>query len=405
MKYKVDQMIHTNRSDLQITEHLFSKTKTMGYFAKEIDTEREIFIKQYKSPKSRSPWYGDYILYQEEIRKRLEVSKMQRFIIPIYDFFEFIPEGKRYPSYNQAFVRLQPEEHRTLTSMLLEKKINWEHRKIFAMSLVSILGFLHEQNIIHCDLKPDNIVLFQNPQAKTSYKMWLIDMDFSILSDQQAPWHNDTNNGYVGTFDYMSPEHILGKTPVKKSDIFTLSLILYEILTNTHPYRNKDINALLSHAADYPELLGVYENGKAEEIRKVLQAGLDPNPKYRPDLDIFRDCLRETFVLSEEKPHIHLQYPNGVVQKVESGTALRRIFLEEQLGGESKYWNEQLQVLLLYKLDRWLVVPNPKTKNLTCINQNPIYKPTSIQHGDRICLRSRGTDRRTQDIKILFHRK
>ena len=91
MKYKVDQIIQTNRSDLQIKERIFSKAKTIGYFAKAVDTQQEIFVKQYNSPKSRSPWYVEYIAYQEEIRKRLEHSKMRRYIAPIYDFFEFTP--------------------------------------------------------------------------------------------------------------------------------------------------------------------------------------------------------------------------------------------------------------------------------------------------------------------------
>ena len=403
MKYKVDQIIQTNRSDLQIKERIFSKAKTIGYFAQAVDTQQEIFVKQYNSPKSRSSWYVEYITYQEEIRKRLEHSKMRRYIAPIYDFFEFTPEGKRFPSYNQAFFRLKPEEHKSLTDILLQQDLEWEHRKIFALSLVSLLGFLHQQNIVHCDLKPDNIVLFKNPQSKTSYKMWLIDMDFSILSDKKAPWHDDSNNGYVGTVDYMSPEHLSGKTPVKESDVFTLALILYEILSNKHPYRGKDINALLSHAAAYPQLLGSYNNGKDREIQKILQAGLHLNPKDRPTLEDFRKCLLENFSTGKEEPHIYLEYSDGGTQKIFDGHPLRKYTVQEFLGQDSKYWNEHLQVVVLYKQNHWMVVPNPNIQNLTCVNQKPIYQPTIIHHGDLLQLRSRERDRSTKPIKILFY--
>jgi hypothetical protein len=95
------------------------------------------------------------------------------------------------------------------------------------------INAIHRAGVIHTDLKPENFYLLPDPAMAVKYKLRVIDMDFSLLEGKQAPWHG--HEGYVGTPGYLSPEHLAGKVPVKASDVFTLGLILGQVLGGGHP--------------------------------------------------------------------------------------------------------------------------------------------------------------------------
>jgi serine/threonine protein kinase len=144
---------------------------------------------------------------------------------------------------------------------------------------------LHEVKIVHSDLKPDNLILIPDATIGMGYKLRIIDLDWALLSDKQAPWHG--KQGYVGTPGYMSPEHIQGKTPSHASDIFTCGIILSEILNGEHPYKDhsdETYNEAVLRGAFTPiklkQSIDKLENHLF--LESVLNACLDPEPSNRP---------------------------------------------------------------------------------------------------------------------------
>ena len=263
----------------------------MAHSAKAISPSKEaVFFKQYKLPTVRSAWYEDYVKYQKEVKTRIENSAAKDFCYRFLDFFESKDSGIR--AYYQVFEFISGGKD--LAEKLNDSSMNWRQRIVFAKTFMNAMRILHDIDIVHSDLKPENLYLLP-ADNRNGYTLKVIDMDFSILSDRKAPW--DGFEGYVGTPRYYSPEHIKGIVPVEKSDIFTCGIILYELLTkNGHPYDYADTEMYakkaLAHDAAYPELLDSFgEEYHNRVVCSTIYRMLSPNPEERPTAEFVHKIL------------------------------------------------------------------------------------------------------------------
>jgi eukaryotic-like serine/threonine-protein kinase len=107
------------------------------------------------------------------------------------------------------------------------------------------LDYAHHQGVIHRDIKPANIMLLEDGRVKVT--------DFGIALVVDA---SKTRTGTVlGTPNYMSPEQVAGQTLDGRSDLFSLGIVLYELLTGAKPFKGDTINAIIyaiTHEAHTP---------------------------------------------------------------------------------------------------------------------------------------------------------
>ncbi|MFA5242600.1 MAG: serine/threonine-protein kinase [Sulfuricella sp.] len=97
------------------------------------------------------------------------------------------------------------------------------------------LAFAHEHGVVHRDIKPSNIMILKNGVAKIT--------DFGIAL---IPSSSRTVAGMVlGSPKYMSPEQVVGQDVDRRSDIFSLGVLLYEMLTGKAPFRGENISAIM----------------------------------------------------------------------------------------------------------------------------------------------------------------
>ena len=87
------------------------------------------------------------------------------------------------------------------------RRPDFDQRVILAKRLMGGMTALHAAKIVHADLKPENLLLIEDPSIRSGYKLKLIDMDYSVLSDKTAPWDDDPNTEYVGTPNYFPPSN------------------------------------------------------------------------------------------------------------------------------------------------------------------------------------------------------
>lgn len=94
------------------------------------------------------------------------------------------------------------------------------------------LSYVHKQGIIHRDIKPENIVLVQQPEIDT---VKIIDFGLAKVEDEKNQ-RLTTTGMVVGTVSYMSPEQCMGKRASPRSDIYSLAVCLYELLSGKKPF-------------------------------------------------------------------------------------------------------------------------------------------------------------------------
>ena len=104
-----------------------------------------------------------------------------------------------------------------------------------AAELAQALGAAHDRGIVHRDLKPENVIRTPSGRVK------ILDFGLARMRDVSPELANLTDDGKVfGTPGYMSPEQIRRETLDARSDLFSLGIVLYELLTGTHPFGGSD---------------------------------------------------------------------------------------------------------------------------------------------------------------------
>ena len=98
------------------------------------------------------------------------------------------------------------------------------------------LAYAHEHDIVHRDVKPSNIMVVRDGHAKLT--------DFGIARMASSAVHTQTGM-VLGSPKYMSPEQVLGKALDQRSDIFSLGVMLYEMLTGESPFNGENVNAIM----------------------------------------------------------------------------------------------------------------------------------------------------------------
>ncbi len=135
--------------------------------------------------------------------------------------------------------------------------------------VLDALAYAHTKNVIHRDIKPDNIQILPGGHIK------ITDFGIARLTEEPAL----TSNGQVfGTPSYMSPEQIEGRNIDFRSDLFSMGIVLYEMLTSQKPFTGDSVVSITYAVvnADPPPMPGVPTG-----IEQVIRRALSKNPAHR----------------------------------------------------------------------------------------------------------------------------
>lgn len=245
-----------------------------------------VFLKQYFVPAPETSWYSDFIAFQGELYRRMESGAARNFACRRLDAFEAKVGTRTFFQVFEYFPECTHLGHILSRSHEVPGSLGWDQRVLLAKVIAHGLGKLHEAGIIHCDLKPANILLAVDRTIAAGYQVKIADMDFALLESRKAPWHGQQK--YVGTTRYFSPEHNAGSVPGTLSDAFTCGIILSELLAGQHPYASaldgQDYQgAILAYRADRARLLGeLPEPADNAWVEELLYRCLSPVPLVRP---------------------------------------------------------------------------------------------------------------------------
>ncbi|MGH8672156.1 MAG: serine/threonine protein kinase [Burkholderiales bacterium] len=127
-----------------------------------------------------------------------------------------------------AYIAMEFLEGRNLKDVLCSgEPLPWSGAVDIAIQMGEGLEYAHQQGVVHRDIKPANVMIVRDGQVKIT--------DFGIAKMRSA--EVKTSTGVVlGSPRYMSPEQVMGKRVDNRSDIFSLGVVLYEMLTGTPPF-------------------------------------------------------------------------------------------------------------------------------------------------------------------------
>lgn len=137
----------------------------------------------------------------------------------------------------------------------------------------------HSHNIIHRDIKPDNIIVKVHTNG---LRVKVLDFGIAKLRDDAAG--NLTQTGSIlGTPHYMSPEQCLGEELDSRSDIYSLGVVVYEMLTGVVPFRSPSSGAVIvQHVNQPPPSLRAINAGISIQVESVVLHALEKNRQARP---------------------------------------------------------------------------------------------------------------------------
>jgi len=195
-------------------------------------------------------------------------------IIDILDFGQ-LPDGATY--FLMEFL-----EGNSLTSLLeAGRRLPLERLLDIAIQLTEALGAAHRAGIVHRDLKPDNVFLIQRGDEDDFVKV----LDFGIAKANTAT-NQLTQAGQVfGTPHYMAPEQAAGKEVDGRADIYSLGVMLFELVSGRLPFDGDNFMSILTQHMykEAPRMRDLGESGLrvAPELEAVIQRCLLKTPADR----------------------------------------------------------------------------------------------------------------------------
>ena len=230
---------------------------------------------------------GDEVEGRKEYERRflLEAKAAGKLTHPnIVTIFDFGEEE------DLAYMAMEVLEGSDLRSRMRAGDIPAMEAVEIALQVADGLGFAHETGVVHRDIKPGNIMLLERGAVKI--------MDFGIARMRYAD-HKTSTGMVLGTPRYMSPEQIGGQPVDQRSDIFSLGIVLYEMLTRSMLFAGEDVNQIAHNVANAEPAPPSRANPGVPQIVDFIVARAlkkDPAVRYQDAYEMaadLRDALAE----------------------------------------------------------------------------------------------------------------
>jgi serine/threonine protein kinase len=165
------------------------------------------------------------------------------------------------------------------------EKIPLPRRIEILIAIAEGLHFAHEAHVIHRDIKPANIRILENGSVKI--------MDFGIAKSLQSESSLTQTGITLGTSAYLAPEQIRGETLDRRTDVFAVGVLAYELLTNQKPFRGEHLSTILYRILnEAPEPVSTLAPEVPPALAAVVSRAMEKNIQNRyPSMEAMRQDL------------------------------------------------------------------------------------------------------------------
>ena len=195
--------------------------------------------------------------------------------------------------------------------------LQWREVLHFTRQIARALAHAHERGIIHRDIKPQNVMMLRDGTVKVE--------DFGIAALENEA--HETNGQAIGSIHYIAPEQARGELPDARSDIYSLGIVMYEMLTAQKPYEGETIAEIavkhINAGATPPHELVA---DIPEELERITLKAMcaDINERYQSANELLADL--EAFIQAQLKPSEPEEQPleNPAVMPIRSVSELNK---------------------------------------------------------------------------------
>lgn len=270
-----------NYGRYQIIREVGSGSMGVVYQARDPQIDRLVAVKILRQDRTSTETFVRRFLKEAKVIGRLSHPN----IVTIYDMGE--EQGTIY-------IAMEFLEGRSLSDVLRESRFDIKEAMTFGIQIAETLNYAHQKGVIHRDIKPSNIIVTPDGRIKIT--------DFGIAHIEDSTTTLQTQAGEImGTPAYMSPEQILGQPVDGRSDIFSLGVILYEMVTGRRPFGGEGktlasvFNEITRVTPPVPSTLSAHvPNHLSSLIMKALQK--EPEKRFQSGSEIseaLKTCLYE----------------------------------------------------------------------------------------------------------------
>ncbi len=248
----------------------------------DVFSARDLLLDRQVAVKVLFPEFATDANFVERFRREAQsaASLSHPNIVNVYDW------GKYEGTY---FIVMEEVQGRTLAEVLsTNKQLTSKQAAEIASEVAAALGFAHDNHVAHRDIKPANILIGSNGQVKVA--------DFGIARALNAPTESNlTQVGSVmGTATYFSPEQAQGAQPDPRSDLYSLGIVMYEMVAGKPPFTGENpVSIAYKQVHDAPQPLVQIVADVPRSFEAIVAKLLAKDPKLRyPSAAALRDDLR-----------------------------------------------------------------------------------------------------------------
>ena len=265
------------------------------YLANDTILDRKVAIKVLRGDLS-----NDEKFIRRFKREALSVSNLSHpNIVEVYDVGE--EDGNYY-------IVMEYSEGKTLKQLLQKRGALTLNEVIDIMTqLTDGLAHAHEAYIIHRDIKPQNIMIEDNGLVKIT--------DFGIAMALNSTQLTQTNS-VMGSVHYLPPEQANGKGSTVKSDIYSLGILMYELLTGSVPFKGDTaVEIALKHMKEKIPSIRKQNPTIPQSVENIVLKATAKNPKNRYDnvRDMYKDL--QTALQRDNEKRLVYEYPENDLEE------------------------------------------------------------------------------------------
>ncbi|MFE2226990.1 protein kinase domain-containing protein [Streptomyces kronopolitis] len=246
--------------------------------------DREVAIKTLHTELGREQ------AFRERFRREAQsVAKLTHTnIVSVYDSGEDELDGAMVPYIVMEYVAGQPLRSDLDTDVAQHGAMPTEKALKITADVLAALEVSHEMGLVHRDIKPGNVMLNKRGVVKV--------MDFGIARAMQSGVTSMTQTGMVvGTPQYLSPEQALGRGVDARSDLYSVGIMLFELVTGQLPFdADSPLAIAYAHVQEEPPVPSGINSALPPAVDALVARALKKNPNERfPTAEAMRDeCLR-----------------------------------------------------------------------------------------------------------------